>query len=75
MITEEQVLQKLSQIQDTDLGQDIVKLGFVRNIQISGAVPAVKIQCQINLTTPACPVKDLMRGQAETPLRELAGVS
>lgn len=74
MITEQQVLQKLSAIQDPDLGQDIVKLGFVRNIRIEGASGQQIIRCQINLTTPACPVKDLMKGQAETLLRELPGV-
>lgn len=75
MITEQQVLQKLSQIQDPDLGQDIVKLGFVRNVLIEGSAPQVRIRLQINLTTPACPVKDLMRAQAETLLKALPGVA
>lgn len=75
MLTEEQVLQKLSQIQDPDLGQDIVKLGFVRNIRFEGAAGKQTIRCQINLTTPACPVKDQMRMQAEELLSELPGVA
>lgn len=75
MITEQQVLQKLSAIQDPDLGQDIVKLGFVRNIRVESAAGGTLIALQINLTTPACPVKDLMRGQAETLLKELPGVT
>lgn len=75
MITEQQVLQKLSQIQDPDLNQDIVKLGFVRDVKIEGAASAVSIKCRINLTTPACPVKDQMRMQAEELLSELPGVT
>ncbi len=75
MITEEQVLQKLSRIQDPDLGQDIVKLGFVRDVVISPAAGGTRIAVRINLTTPACPVKDQMRTQAETLLKELPGVT
>jgi ATP-binding protein involved in chromosome partitioning len=75
MITEEQVLQKLSRIQDPDLGQDIVKLGFVRDITIAPVSGGTRIALRINLTTPACPVKDQMRTQAETLLKELPGVT
>lgn len=58
--TEEEVLISLSQIQDPDLHRDIVALGFVKNIKISGK----NIKLDIQLTTPACPVKDQMQAQA-----------
>ena len=69
-ITETQVLDALRAIEDPDLHKDIVTLGFVRNVRIEGGT----IRLDINLTTPACPVKDLMREQAVAALKKLPGV-
>ncbi len=60
-VTEEQVRKALAGIIDPDLGRDIVSLGFVKEITIDGAKVAVTIE----LTTPACPVKDEMKADAE----------
>lgn len=68
-ITEDAVRAALSSIMDPDLNKDIVTLGFVRNIQLRGG----DISLEINLTTPACPVKESMKTQAEAALRELPG--
>ena len=69
-VTREQVLDALRQVQDPDLHKDIVSLGFVTKAEVRGdAVDVV-----INLTTPACPVKDQMKGQAEKLLAALPGV-
>jgi ATP-binding protein involved in chromosome partitioning len=70
-ITREQILDTLRNIVDPDLHRDIVSLGFVKDIAIcDGAVKVV-----IELTTPACPVRDQMKAQAESLLRALPGVS
>jgi len=69
-LTRDAVLDALRQIQDPDLFKDIVTLGFVRDVQIDGG----KVRVNINLTTPACPVKEQMKGQAEQLLRALPGV-
>jgi ATP-binding protein involved in chromosome partitioning len=69
-VTEESVRTTLSAIMDPDLGKDIVSLGFVRNLKVSGSDIAV----DINLTTPACPVKDKMKTEAEELLRKIPGV-
>jgi len=69
-VTEEAVLKALSQIEDPDLHRDIVSLGFVKNVEINGS----DISITIELTTPACPVKDKMKEQAETILAGLDGV-
>lgn len=66
-ITDEMVREALSTINDPDLKRDIVTLGFVRTIDIKGTAVAVAIQ----LTTPACPVKDDMKAQAEQALRAI----
>jgi ATP-binding protein involved in chromosome partitioning len=68
--TEEQVLAELKKVLDPDLRKDIVSLGFIRNLKIDG--PAVRFD--LNLTTPACPVRDQMRDQAIALVKALPGV-
>lgn len=70
-ISEEVILTALRQVNDPDLHRDIVSLGFVRNIRVCDSAVAF----DINLTTPACPVKDSMRDQAKRIVESLAGVS
>ena len=70
-VTEQQVLDALRVVRDPDLHKDIVALNFVKQVAIDGAAVAVTIE----LTTPACPVKDLMRDQAHAAIAALAGVS
>ncbi|MEO5931903.1 MAG: iron-sulfur cluster carrier protein ApbC [Candidatus Kapaibacterium sp.] len=70
-ITEEQVRAALSKIEDPDLHRDIVSLGFVKEVAISGTDVRVVIQ----LTTPACPVKDQMKAAAEGYIRQLGATA
>jgi ATP-binding protein involved in chromosome partitioning len=65
------VLDALRAVRDPDLHQDIVALGFVKNLKICGGNVAFSIE----LTTPACPVKDLMKAQAERAVAALPGVA
>ena len=60
----------LSQIKDPDLGRDIVTLGFVKDLQISGE----NVSFTIELTTPACPVRDQLREDARRVVLSLSGV-
>jgi ATP-binding protein involved in chromosome partitioning len=69
-ITQEQVLSALRGVQDPDLHKDIVSLGFVKEVKICGAA----VDFTIELTTPACPVKDQMKEEAERLVRALPGV-
>lgn len=64
-------MEALSKIIDPDLRKDIVTLGFVRDIAISGGDVAFRIV----LTTPACPVKELMEQQAIDLVSAIEGVS
>jgi ATP-binding protein involved in chromosome partitioning len=70
-ITERAVLDALRTIHDPDLHKDIVTLGFIKDLAIEGGTVAFTIE----LTTPACPVKDRMREQAHAAVSGLAGVS
>jgi len=68
--TRDAVLDALRKIQDPDLFKDIVTLGFVKEVRIDGG----KVHVHINLTTPACPVKEQMKAQAMELVRGLPGV-
>jgi ATP-binding protein involved in chromosome partitioning len=67
----EAVLNALRVVIDPDLRKDIVALGFVKDLGINGD----RVAFTIELTTPACPVKDQMRDQAAAAVRALPGVS
>lgn len=68
--SQEDVLAALSQIKDPDLGRNIVELGFIKNLRICGPYVAFSIE----LTTPACPVKDQMQQQARELVGALPGI-
>jgi ATP-binding protein involved in chromosome partitioning len=56
MITKEQVLNALSQVQEPDLGKDLVTLNMVEDIAIDNK----NVSFTVILTTPACPLKDMI---------------
>jgi len=68
---EEHVLEALRSIIDPDFGKDIVSLGFIRDMAIDGG----KVSFTIELTTPACPVKEEFRQQAMASVGAIKGVS
>jgi len=64
-------LNALRVVVDPDIRRDIVTLGFVKDLLISND----RVSFTIELTTPACPVKEQLREQAATAVRAVAGVS
>jgi ATP-binding protein involved in chromosome partitioning len=64
------VLNALRVVVDPDIRKDIVSLGFVKDLAIDGS----RVSFTIELTTPACPVKDQLREQAAAAVRALPGV-
>jgi ATP-binding protein involved in chromosome partitioning len=65
------VLEALKIVRDPDLNRDIVSLGFIKNLTIDGG----RVAFTIELTTPACPVKDQMRDQARAAVMRVPGVA
>ena len=65
------ILKALTVVVDPDLRRDIVSLNFVKDVVVDGG----RVGFTIELTTPACPVKDQMRDQAIAAVRALPGVS
>jgi len=71
MIDKQAILDALSAIIDPDFQQDIVSLGFIKDLAIEGGAVAFKIE----LTTPACPIKDQFKAEAEQRVRAVPGVT
>ncbi|MBU7576949.1 MAG: iron-sulfur cluster assembly protein, partial [Flavihumibacter sp.] len=66
-MTQEDILKALGNVQEPDLGSDIVSLNMVKDVQINGN----EVSFTIVLTTPACPMNDLMRNAAINAVRLL----
>ncbi len=71
VVTEKEVLKILGQIIDPDFNKDIVTLGFVKDITIESG----HVSFTIELTTPACPVKEEFRRQATDLVTAMDGVT
>ena len=57
---------------DPDLGKDIVSLGFIKELTIQ---EDGKVSFNVELTTPACPVKEQFRSACEKAVRKLSWVT
>jgi ATP-binding protein involved in chromosome partitioning len=68
--TEGAVLDALRTVEDPDLHKDIVTLNFVKDLKIDGD----KVSFTIELTTPACPVKEEMEKWAREAVLKVDGV-
>lgn len=66
-MTNEAILQALSNVQEPDLGKDLVTLNMVKDIVVDGDA----VSFTIVLTTPACPMKDMMRTASENAIKLL----
>ncbi len=66
-LTERDVLKALMQVQEPDLKKDIVTLGMVSQVEVSGKT----VSFTITLTTPACPLKELIRSRCIDAVKTL----
>jgi ATP-binding protein involved in chromosome partitioning len=66
-MTTEDILKALSNVQEPDLGKDLVTLNMVKDIAIDGD----HVSFTIVLTTPACPMKDMMQKASENAIKLL----
>jgi ATP-binding protein involved in chromosome partitioning len=70
-VTEAHVLEALRPIVDPDFNKSIVELGFIKNVEIDGS----RVAFEIELTTPACPVKAEFERAAREHVEALDGVT
>jgi len=70
MLNEQSVLDALRVVVDPDLGRDIVSLGFIKDLAIDNG----RVSFTVELTTPACPVRERFKTQCEQAVGALPGV-
>ncbi|MBL8917464.1 MAG: Mrp/NBP35 family ATP-binding protein [Myxococcaceae bacterium] len=70
-VQESDVLKALSTVIDPDLNLDVVKAGMVKDLKIDGSTVSVTIE----LTTPACPLKEKIKSDAEVALKKVSGLA
>ena len=65
-LTKESLLKTLSRVDDPDLKKDLVTLGMIQKVVIDGN----KASFNVVLTTPACPLKEVIKNNCLDVLRE-----
>ena len=70
-ITEEAIYGALKTVMDPELGHDIVKLGFVQDIDIVGDY----VHLEIQLTTPLCPRADEIVSAIKNAVLQIDGIN
>jgi ATP-binding protein involved in chromosome partitioning len=65
------ILRALGTVLDPDIKKDLVTLGMIKDVVVSGD----KISFTVVLTTPACPLKEMIRKDCEEAIRKIAGSS
>jgi ATP-binding protein involved in chromosome partitioning len=66
-MTNEDILKALSNVQEPDLGKDIVTLNMVKDVTVEGNY----VSFTVILTTPACPLKDLIKNNCIKSIKTL----
>ena len=67
MLNDTTITDALRNVQDPELHRDIVSLDMVKEIHVDGTAVALKI----DLTTPACPLKDVIRADIEAAVKAI----
>jgi ATP-binding protein involved in chromosome partitioning len=70
MIQKDDILSELRKVQEPELHKDLVTLNMVRDLSVEGGT----VRFTLMLTTPACPLKDRMKLEAEEAVRRVPGV-
>lgn len=68
-LTKVNLLKALSEVEDPDLKKDLVSLGMIQNIHIDGN----KAAFDVVLTTPACPLKEVIKKDCEEAIKRNLG--
>lgn len=69
-VTEKQVIDALSTVNDPELHKDLVSLKMIDNVKVDGS----KVSFTVVLTTPACPLKNTIREDCEKAVKAIDGV-
>ena len=69
-LTEERIFEALRKVQDPELHRDIVSLGMVKNLAVTNG----NVSFTVELTTPACPLRETIDNDCKKALGEIAGI-
>ncbi len=69
-LTREQIIEALRPVQDPELRRSLVELGMIKDVAIEGST----VRVQVELTTPACPLREHIRTDVERAVSALQGV-
>ena len=70
MATREEVVEALHQVEDPELGMDIVDLGLLYDVDVEGP----KVRVSYTLTSMGCPAGVMIQEDIDRVVRELPGV-
>ncbi len=70
-VTPNAVLEALSTVQEPELHNDLVSLGMIKDLKIN----AGEVEFTIELTTPACPLRDRIKAEAQQAVENINGVT
>jgi len=70
MVTEREVLQALSTVQDPEIHRDLVSLGMIKDLRIDGT----DVSFEVVLTTPACPLRSQIERDCREALARIPGI-
>lgn len=71
MVTEEAVMEALSQVYDPEIPISVVDLGLIYGVDIQGD----RVHVKMTMTTPGCPLHAVMTSEAKIRVLALEGVS
>lgn len=71
-VTEEQVMNALSNVYDMEIGFDVVSLGLIYNVDID---EEDNVHVDMTLTTPMCPLAGMMVEDAKSKVSEVEGIN
>lgn len=70
-VQERDVLAAMGTVMDPDLNVDLVTAGMVKDVKVTGG----EVSLRIELTTPACPLKDKLKGDSVAAIKKIPGVT
>ena len=69
-VDESTIMRALSTVQEPELGGDLVSRNMIKNLRIEGA----RVSLTVELTTPACPLKDQIESEVRAAVMQVNGV-
>ena len=70
-VTKEDVLDQLRTVNDPELHKDLVTLNMIKNVAICDGL----VKVHVELTTPACPLKDTIKNDVTEAVKRLDGAA